>query len=312
LPRSVERRAPAKVNLALHVVGRRADGYHLIDSVAVFADCADVITIEAAEELSVAASGPFASHAPADRSDLAFRAAEAFCAHVGRAPALRVRVEKNIPAGAGLGGGSADAAAVLSALNEFFGAGVPADELAAIGLKLGADVPMCLAGRALRARGVGEEISPIEGWPPLPLVLIWPGRAVSTAAVFAALDDLRSRQGAPTSPLRGGRWLHGNHREGVGEGMPLQEPPAARTAADLAAWLARCRNDLEAPALAIAPEIGEALAALRSTPGCLIARMSGSGSACCSLYAKAARAEAAAAAVAAARSDWWVRPTTAF
>ncbi|MGH6923640.1 MAG: 4-(cytidine 5'-diphospho)-2-C-methyl-D-erythritol kinase [Propylenella sp.] len=309
--KSVERRAPAKVNLALHVVGRRADGYHLLDSIAVFADCADVIAVEPAEELSVAVSGPFASHAPADRSDLAYRAAEAFCTHVGRAPALRIRVEKNIPAGAGLGGGSADAAAVLSALDDFYAAGVPADELSAIGLRLGADVPMCLAGHALRARGVGEEILRIESWPPLPLVLVWPGRAVSTAAVFSALDDLRSGQGAESSPLRGGRWLQGNHREAVGEGMPLREPPAAKTVAALAAWLAGCCNDLEASALRLAPEIGDVLAALRTTPGCLLARMSGSGSACFGLFRETADAEAAAAQITAARRDWWVRATMA-
>jgi 4-diphosphocytidyl-2-C-methyl-D-erythritol kinase len=285
LEKIVERRAPAKVNLALHVVDRRADGYHLIDSIAVFADCADRIAIELADALMVAVSGPFAAHAPADSGDLAWRAAEAFFRHIGSAPAVSIRIEKNIPAGAGLGGGSADAAAVLTALNTLTSAGVSPAELARIGLALGADVPMCLAGRALRARGVGEEISPVEGWPPLPLVLVWPGRAVSTAKVFSALTER--------------------------ENPPLPDPPAAATVAEIAQWLGHCRNDLEAPAIAVAPEIGEALDALRGTDGCLIARMSGSGSACFGLYAEAAEAEAAAKRLAATRPDWWVQAAVA-
>jgi 4-diphosphocytidyl-2-C-methyl-D-erythritol kinase len=288
LPRIVERRAKAKVNLALHVVGRRADSYHLLDSIAVFADCSDRIEIAPADRLKLTASGPFAAHAPADRSDLAWRAAEAFFAHTGLAPAACIRVEKAIPAGAGLGGGSADAAAALLGLNAFFQAGVEADALDAIGLRLGADVPMCLAGRALRARGVGEVIEAIEGWPPLPLVLAWPGRSVPTAAVFSGLSA-RENPPLPRLPTRSAR---------------------ATNVLQIAAWLSGCRNDLEAPALRLAPEIGAVLAALRSTEGCLLARMSGSGSACFGLYAKAAEAENAAARIGAARPDWWVRATT--
>ena len=288
MPKAIERRAHAKINLALHVVGRRADGYHLLDSIAVFADCADVIVVEPAEELSLAVTGPFASHAPADRSDLAWRAAEALCAHIGCAPTVRILVEKNIPAGAGLGGGSADAAAVLLALNEFFAAGIPTAELARIGLALGADVPMCLSRCALRARGVGEDIAPIEGWPPLPLVLAWPGRAVPTAEAFAALAE-RDNAPLPGPPA-----------------MPPAAPsPSAMSVADVAVWLARCRNDLEAPALTIAPEIGDVLAALRGTEGCLLARMSGSGSACFGLYPDRTAAAAAAGVVSQDRSSWW-------
>jgi 4-diphosphocytidyl-2-C-methyl-D-erythritol kinase len=287
---TVRRRAAAKINLALHVVGRRADSYHLLDSIAVFADCCDVIEIARADSLKLIAAGQFAAHAPADRSDLAWRAADAFFAHTGLRPAASIHVEKNIPAGAGLGGGSADAAAVLLGLNEFLGADVKPDALRAIGLSLGADVPMCLTGRALRARGVGEEIAPIEGWPALPLVLVWPGQTVSTAEVFAALS---SRGNAPLPEL------------------PAATPPAAAGVAQIAAWLTACRNDLEAPAVTLAPEISDVLAALRATEGCLLARMSGSGSACFGLYAEAASAEAAAAQLDAARPDWWVRATTA-
>lgn len=285
MPKTVERWAPAKVNLALHVVGRRADSYHLLDSIAVFTRLGDRVAIEPADELSLVVSGPFASHAPADRSDLAWRAAEAFFAHVGRPPAALVRVEKNIPAGAGLGGGSSDAAAVLNALNAFCAANAPPEALSAIGLKLGADVPMCLAGRALRARGIGEDISVVEGWPALPMVLVWPGRPVPTAAVFSALASR--------------------------DNPPLPQAPPVPDVRALAEWLAACRNDLQAPARALAPEIGAALDALGGTQGCLVARMSGSGSACFGLFAEAAEAETAAAELTAASPDWWVRATTA-
>ncbi len=277
--------APAKINLALHVTGRRADGYHLLDSVAVFADIGDRITIRSGSGLTLKVSGRFAEHAPADESDLAFRAAAAFFERAALPRAVAIHVEKELPAGAGLGGGSADAAAVLLGLDRLFDQRVPAGELAAIGLKLGADVPMCLQGHALRARGIGEEISGISGWPPLPLLLVWPGRAVSTAAIFAAL---RSR-----------------------ENPPLAEPPSLTTPDAVAAWLADCRNDLEAPARAAELEIGDVLDALRATDGCLLARMSGSGSACFGLYAEIAAAEEAASHLAVMQPHWWIRATMA-
>jgi 4-diphosphocytidyl-2-C-methyl-D-erythritol kinase len=277
--------APAKVNLALHVTGRRADGYHLLDSIAVFCDLGDRIEVEPAERLSLAVAGPFAAHAPGDRTDLAWRAAEAFFGRTRRFSGAAIRIEKNIPAGAGLGGGSADAAAVLLALNRLCGAPLPPDQLAALGLGLGADVPMCLVGRALRARGAGEKIAPLAGWPALPLVLVWPAASVSTRAVFAALQRR--------------------------ENPPLPDPPPLGTAAAVAAWLKECRNDLETPALSAAPGIAAALAALRGTPGCLIARMSGSGSGCFGLYADAAGAGDAAALLSAERPHWWCRATLA-
>ncbi len=278
--------APAKVNLALHVTGRRADGYHLLNSIAVFADVGDRIEIAPTESFALSVSGPFAAHAPGDASDLAHRAAIAFFEHTGLAPRGSIRVEKNIPAGAGLGGGSADAAAVLAGLNQCFDAGISGDALRAFGLTLGADVPMCLAGKALRARGIGEEIEYLEGWPALPLVLVWPSRTVPTAAVFTSL----ARRDNP----------------------PLPEPPkAAPRVEDAAAWLATCRNDLEPPACAVAPEIGAVLEAIGATNGCLLARMSGSGSACFGLYADATSARAAAKKILASRPEWWVRATIA-
>jgi 4-diphosphocytidyl-2-C-methyl-D-erythritol kinase len=281
----VERLAPAKINLALHVTGRRPDGYHLLDSIAVFADIGDRVRIAPAGELRIVLSGPFAAHAPGDRTDLSWRAAMAFFQAAGLPPGATIEVEKNIPAGAGLGGGSADAASVLSGLNELFSAGLTDDALRSIGLKIGADVPMCLAGRALRARGIGEDIAPVEGWPSLPMVLVWPGQTVSTAAVFSSL----ARRDNP----------------------PLVDPPLAANVSELASWLAGARNDLESPALPIAPEIGEVLAALRATDGCLLARMSGSGSACFGLYATRSNADAAAERLHVQDARWWIAATGA-
>ena len=159
------------------------------------------------------------------------------------------------------------------------------DVLAELGQQLGADVPMCLQGSALRARGTGERLAPLAAWPTLPLVLVWPAKPLSTAAVFGALTK---RDGAPPA-----------------------EPPHAPTIAEAAEWLRNCRNDLEEPAIRMAPEIGEALAVLRASDGCVLARMSGSGSGCFGLYASRGEAEAAAAAIASARPGWWVKATEA-
>jgi 4-diphosphocytidyl-2-C-methyl-D-erythritol kinase len=277
--------APAKINLALHVTGRRADGYHLLDSIAVFADTGDRIEIRPSNAFSLEISGPFGAHAPGDSTDLAHRAAEAFFHHTALPSTVAIRLEKNIPAGAGLGGGSADAAAVLTGLNRHLSAGLSDEKLRAIGLALGADVPMCLAGCALRARGIGEEIEILEPWPALPMVLIWPARAVSTAQIFTTL----ARRDNP----------------------PLGDPPIGESATRIVLWLAGCRNDLEAPAKEVAPEIGEALDALRGTEGCLLARMSGSGSACFGLFADGAHAARSAKLIHQAHSQWWVVATEA-
>lgn len=276
--------APAKVNLALHVTGRRPDGYHVLDSIAVFADLGDKVGVAPAGELSLEMTGRFALHAPGDHTDLAWRAAEAYFDRAGLTAAAAIRIEKHIPAGAGLGGGSADAAAVLLALDQIHNA-LGTERLAAIGLGLGADVPMCLCGSALRARGIGEDLERILSWPVLPLVLVWPGRPVSTAAAFSALT---SRENPPLPEIE-----------------PAESPRA------VADWLADCRNDLEAPALALAPEIGEALTFLRDDPSCLLARMSGSGSACFGLFESCAAAQAAATRIEIVRAGWWVAASRA-
>ena len=280
---ALRRPAPAKVNLALHVTGRRPDGYHTLDTLAVFADIGDEVVVSPANEIELSLGGDFAAHAPAGPQNLAWRAAALLREAAGTDQGARIHIDKAIPAGGGLGGGSADAAATLLALNELWRAGLDFDRLNDIALRLGADVPMCLHGRALRARGIGEVITPMPDLPRLAVVLVWPGMALDTGQIFAALQTRDNPQ--------------------------LPDPPRFAGATDLAAWLAECRNDLEAPATRLAPVVADVLRAIRATDACLLARMSGSGSACFGLFETAAAAEAAAVEIAAAQPDWWVRPT---
>jgi 4-diphosphocytidyl-2-C-methyl-D-erythritol kinase len=281
----VERLAPAKINLALHVVGCRADGYHDLDTLAVFADRGDRVAVSPGDGLTLLVAGPLAGHAPPGAENLVLRAAKLLNEHANFSGGAVIRLDKHIPAGAGLGGGSSDAAAALHALNELWELRLGLDDLIALGGRLGADLPMCLVGRALRAEGTGERIAPHPGMPALPIVLVWPGKPVSTPAAFAGLER---RDNPPMPDLR-----------------------EARTPAEMANWLQGCRNDLEGPALRLAPEIGDALASLRGTPGCLLARMSGSGSACFAIYPAAEEAERAASIVCQAQPNWWVQAALA-
>lgn len=267
---AVERLARAKINLALHVTGRRADGYHLLDSLVAFADLGDRITVSAADDLTLTLTGPMAAGLAAEPDNLVLRAARAMGAKAA------ITLEKHLPVASGIGGGSADAAATLQALAALAGHGLP--DPAAV-LALGADVPVCLAGRAARMRGIGEEIEPLS-LPPGFVVLANPGFGVATAEVFRAL----TRRDNPALP------------------RPEPWPDIAA----LAAWLSRCRNDLEPAARQIAPEIGDVVTALQDQPGCLIARMSGSGATCFSLFATRAAADAAER-ILASRPGWWVK-----
>lgn len=265
--------APAKVNLTLHVTGQRADGYHLLDSLVVFADVGDRVSVSPAEGLSLSVTGPMASGVPADGSNLVLRAARM----LGGAGAS-ITLEKHLPVASGLGGGSSDAAAALRALARLWGRALPAEAKTA---QLGADVPVCLAARPRRMSGLGEVLSEVPPLPPVRLVLANPGVAVPTQAVFAALTD---KAGRP---------------------MPRDLPRWA-DAADLAAFLRTTRNDLEAPARALAPVIGAVTEALSSEPGCLFARMSGSGATVFGLFADPEPAVAAARRLRAANPGWWV------
>ncbi len=260
--------APAKVNLALHVTGQRADGYHLLDSIVVHAGVGDRVTLAAGEGLRL--TGPEVATLPEGGDNLCLRAAGAMGGGVA------ITLEKHLPVAAGLGGGSSDAAAVLRAMARL---GRPLPDRAAV-LALGADVPVCLAGHPCRMRGVGEELEPLV-LPPFWLVLVNPRRAVATAAVFRAL----ARRDNPPLPPR---------------------LPAFADAAALAAFLAAQRNDLEAPAMAIVPEICRVKTALAASEGCLLVRMSGSGASCFGLFANGATARAAARRLRGEYPDWWV------
>jgi 4-diphosphocytidyl-2-C-methyl-D-erythritol kinase len=272
--------APAKLNLYLHVVGRRADGYHLLDSLVAFAAPADEITAEAAPSLSLALRGPYAAalgDVPSD--NLVWRAAERLGAAAGRPSAAALTLTKNLPVASGIGGGSSDAAATLKALAALWRLEPGRVDLAAIAQTLGADVPVCLAARAAWLGGIGETVEPVPGLPPVMALLVNPGIALSTPAVFKA------RQGAFSAPAR--------------FAMPAD-------AAELAALLAARRNDLTDAAIALVPAIGDVLERLASLEGALIARMSGSGATCFALFAAADSATAAAARLSAERPGWWV------
>ena len=263
--------APAKINLTLHVTGQRADGYHLLESLAVFADIGDRITATPAARSSLAVTGPLSDGVPTGPENLVLRAA----ALMGTPAALTL--EKHLPAAAGIGGGSSDAAATLRALAALSGTSLPADK----GLSLGADIPVCTLARAAMMRGIGDDIAPITGLPPLPAVLVNPRVAVPTPSVFRAL----SRKTNPAMTA-------------IPQGSDFNA---------FCAWLATQRNDLEPPARALAPEIGAALAALGDAR---LARMSGSGATCFGLYPTEDAAQAAAARIRAAQPAWWVAATT--
>lgn len=280
---TISETAPAKVNLALHVTGRRDDGYHLLDTLVTFTQAGDRVTVGPAESDTLALSGRFADGLPADGSNLVARARDMLRALAGsRAFPVAIRLEKNLPVASGIGGGSSDAAAALRALVRLWGLDLPAGALAAAALPLGADLPMCLAARPLLARGIGEALTPVAGLPPLPIVLANPGVAVATPSVFRAL----ARRDNP--PL-----------------APLPERPGIAALVD---WLAAARNDLEAPALSVAPEISSCLAALRGN-GAMLARMSGSGATCFGIFASRQDAAQAAAAIAAAQPSWYIEAT---
>ncbi len=267
-------RARAKVNLFLHVLGRRADGYHLLDSLAVFPDVADTLCVTPADTLQLEISGPFAA-ALGGGDNLVLRAARALLEAASAAHGAALVLDKHLPVASGIGGGSADAAAALRLLNRFWGLGLPAPRLAGLALALGADVPVCLASEPARMGGVGELIGVAPALPPCGIVLVNPGVPVATADVFRT----RGQQYAEPAVL------------------PARWPDAASLAADLA----RLSNDLEAPAIRLCPPIGEVLAWLHARPGCRFARMSGSGATCFGLFDSAAAARAAATPPA----GWW-------
>lgn len=265
----MEETAYAKINLALHVRAREADGYHRIETVFAFAEDGDRLTVAPGDGLSLSVTGPFAEALAGEGDNLVLRAARALAKVGGVAADAALTLDKRLPVASGIGGGSADAAAALRLLDRFWGTSLADERLFDIAAALGADVPACVASQTARGEGRGDRLTPLDN-PDVggtAMLLVNPGNSMSTAEVFAAWNGIDS------GPL--GDWRSG-------------------------------RNDLDAPARAIAPEIDLVLAALSDSK---VARMSGSGATCFGLFANEAERDRAARAIATAHPDWWMLKT---
>ena len=283
----------AKVNLTLRVVGRRTDGYHDIESVVAFADCADHLTLTPGSDLMLSMSGPLADACGETSDNLVLKAARLLGERVKDLKAGHFILEKVLPVAAGVGGGSADAAAALRLLAQLNGLPFDDERMLAIALETGADVPVCLASRACDMTGVGEGLLPLS-LPIMPCVLVNPRVPVATKDVFNALG-LRNGEllvGA-TDVFRGTAW-----------------PEAGASVEDWVEVLAASSNDLEEPATRIQPVIGDVLAALNATNGAWLARMSGSGATCFAIYENTADAGRAAEQLRRDHPVWWVHAGT--
>ncbi len=270
------RMAHAKVNLWLNVVGRRRDGYHLLESLVAFVDLADRIEAQPADRLSLEIEGPFAGTLAGEADNLVLKAARLLADRAGVAPRAALRLGKHVPVAAGLGGGSADAAAALRQLIELWRVAMPEEELFDLAANLGADVPMCLAGRSSFVSGVGERLQPSPPLPDCAILLVNPGVALATRDVFAARDAAFSTSRPVTRP-----W---------------------RDLGDFSALLAERGNDLLPAAITLAPVVGEVLGVLRRGDGARHAAMSGSGATCFALYDSIERAKRASSSLPA---SWW-------
>jgi len=267
----MEELAPAKINLAIHVRERMPDGYHRIETIFAFAEDGDRLRVSASDELSLVSEGPFASSLGTE--NLVMTAAQALRERAGVREGARLLLDKRLPIASGIGGGSADAAAALRLLSRWWGLETP-ELLEEIAAGLGADVPACLAGRMARGEGRGDQLvsQDGEGLSGTPSLLVNPGVQLSTAAVFAAWD-------------------------GIDQGpLPIASPLAAALEG---------RNDLEASARLLVPEIGRLLAMLERAPGVLLSRMSGSGATCFALFDTEEHRDAASSEIAACKPNWW-------
>jgi 4-diphosphocytidyl-2-C-methyl-D-erythritol kinase len=272
--------APAKINLTLRVLGRRADGYHELESLVAFANLADRLTLDPGDALALDVVGAFAAASGNVSDNLVLKAVNALRARVDGLKTGHFKLEKNIPVAAGVGGGSADAAAALRLLARLNDVALDDQRLMDAARAVGADVPVCLSSKARIMRGVGEQLSPPLPLPKLPAVLVNPGVAVATRDVFAKLVIPHQSE-------------------------PLREPPFSF--AGSVAFLRRHGNDLTDAAIACAPVVAELLDALQALPGQLLARMSGSGATCFALFASEAEASAAAQSLQARHANWWAR-----
>lgn len=276
--------APAKVNLFLHVGPLEADGYHPLASLVAFADVGDRVTVEPADRLSLTVRGPFAGGLDPRDDNLILRALRALGDAAGTGePALKVALDKRLPIAAGLGGGSSDAGAALKLARQVLDLPLDDAALAGVAAAVGADGPMCLHARTAWAGGRGDRLAFEPALPPLPVLLVNPGAPSPTGAVYRAYDADAARQADRPSP------------------------PADWTLSGVIDWLARQRNDLEAPAVVLEPVIGEALAAVRDLPGARLTRMSGSGATVFALFEAPEAAEAAGRLLAGRHPGWWIK-----
>ena len=279
----------AKVNLTLRVIGRRVDGYHDLESVVAFSDCADHLTLEPGTELSLTTTGPLAQACGVTDDNLVLKAARLLA---GQVPGLKLgafTLEKVLPVAAGIGGGSADAAAALRLLAKLNGLALDDERVLDVALQTGADVPVCLGSSACDMTGVGEKLLPLN-LPKLPSVLVNPCVPVATRDVFATLG------------LRNGELL-------VGAADVLESPAWPEQGASISDWVEAISivdNDLEAPAIRVQPAISDVLSALGAADGMLLSRMSGSGATCFAIFADAAKAHAASEQIRRDHPNWWV------
>jgi 4-diphosphocytidyl-2-C-methyl-D-erythritol kinase len=281
-------RAPAKINLTLRVLGRRPDAYHELESLVVFAGIGDTLSFTPGRSLALAVRGPTAAAAGDLADNLVFKAVRALAERTEGLKLGGFVLSKRLPVAAGLGGGSADAAAALRLIARHNRIAIDDPRLMAAARATGADVPVCLDPQPRMMRGIGELLSPPWRLPGLPALLINPGVSVATKEVFVALR---------AGPL-GQQYLADGAQDDL-----------APTRADLIDFVSRHGNDLEPPAMALHPAIAQALAALRALAGCRLARMSGSGASCFALFDSNRAAAAAARALRLAHPQWWIRPT---
>ncbi len=286
MPNSLIERAPAKINLTLHVLGRRPDGWHSLESLVAFSRTGDLLSLAPGEPLSLSIEGPTAPAAGDVADNLVLRAAKRFLLQFPDAQLGAFRLVKRLPVAAGIGGGSSDAAAALRLLARANGVALSDEKLFAAAADVGADVPVCLAGRARMMRGFGEELGPLLNLPPLVALIVNPNEPLETKAVFARMN------------IEPGQSTHfGGH----------PEIAPAMAGAELIAALVKGRNDMEAAACRLKPIIGDVLAVLGSAPGCRLARMSGSGASCFALFKDCKAAARAKKAILRAHPKWWVK-----
>lgn len=284
-PHRIVEQAPAKINLALHVTGQRQNGYHTLDSLVAFADYGDAVTVEKADTDRFSMSGPFSSTLGLTDDNLVLKARALLqekAREAGVGEYYAVSLQKNLPVASGIGGGSADAAAALRALNKIWALEFDISDLQSLSQPLGADLPMCVLSRAARISGIGDVVEPLPNFPSVPAVLVNPMVEVSTPTIF---NGLKSKTNAPMPDL----------------------PAKDLTLFALIEYLQACRNDLEPPARHVATEINHVLTTLQTHADCLLARMSGSGATCFALFECDEHAQSAEQSLLDLRPDWWVK-----